>query len=77
MALRFEEALTELQSIVRKLEGGELPLEEGLKQFEDGIKLIRSCQSYLTQVEQKVRILTSSSESQTQSEPFHAQENST
>lgn len=76
MTLKFEDALNELQSIVRKLEGGELPLEEGLKQFEEGIKLVRSCQSHLTQAEQKVRILTSSAGASPQTEPFHVQENS-
>ena len=53
----FEQALTELESIVEKLEHGELSLEESLLQFERGIALARSCQDSLKQAEQKVEIL--------------------
>jgi len=53
----FEKALAELEAIVDKLEHGELPLEEALRQFEQGIALARSCQDSLKQAEQKVEIL--------------------
>ena len=53
----FEKALTELEAVVERLEHGELPLEEALKQFERGIELARSCQVALKQAEQKVEIL--------------------
>jgi exodeoxyribonuclease VII small subunit len=53
----FEKALSELEAVVERLEHGELPLEEALKQFEKGIELARSCQSALKQAEQKVEIL--------------------
>jgi exodeoxyribonuclease VII small subunit len=53
----FEQALGELESVVDRLEHGDLPLEEALKQFERGIELARSCQSALKQAEQRVEIL--------------------
>jgi|SaaInlV_100m_DNA_4_1039707.scaffolds.fasta_scaffold02732_3 exodeoxyribonuclease VII small subunit len=54
----FEKSLSELEQLVSTMEGGELTLEESLKQFESGIKLIRGCQTALTDAEQKVEILT-------------------
>jgi len=53
----FEQALEDLEATVERLERGELPLEEALKQFERGIGLARSCQLALKQAEQKVEIL--------------------
>jgi exodeoxyribonuclease VII small subunit len=53
----FEQALADLESVVEKLEHGELPLEEALRQFERGIALARSCQESLKQAEQKIEIL--------------------
>ena len=50
--------MAELEDIVERLEHGELPLEESLRQFERGVELTRSCQTALKQAEQKVRILT-------------------
>jgi len=55
--LDFEQALGELETVVERLEHGELPLEEALKQFERGVELARSCQAALKQAEQKVEIL--------------------
>ena len=55
--INFEQALTELNSIVDAMETGGLSLDESLKQFEKGIKLTRQCQSLLQEAEQKVKIL--------------------
>ena len=55
--LDFEQALAELESLVARLEGGELPLEEALKAFERGVMLTRQCQSSLKAAQQKVEIL--------------------
>jgi len=54
----FEAAMTELEAIVERLEHGDLPLEESLKQFERGVELTRSCQAALKKAEQKVQVLT-------------------
>jgi len=53
----FERSLAELESLVQKLESGDLPLEEALKTFERGIALTRSCQTALKAAQQKVEIL--------------------
>ncbi len=55
----FDATLSELESIVQKMEQGDLPLEEALKQFEQGIALVRQAQQKLDQAEQKVQILLS------------------
>ncbi len=57
----FEFALEQLQSTVKKLEAGELSLEEALKGFEEGVRLARFCQGHLQAAEQKVELLMKSS----------------
>jgi len=54
----FEEALSELEALVERMEGGEMTLEESLGAFERGIALTRICQQALQAAEQKVEILT-------------------
>ena len=54
---RFEDSLNKLEKIVSKLEEGEIPLEESLKLFEEGIRLSRLCSQKLDEVERKVEIL--------------------
>jgi exodeoxyribonuclease VII small subunit len=53
----FETAMRDLESIVERLERGDLPLEQSLAEFERGILLTRRCQSALKDAEQKVEIL--------------------
>ncbi|MCY1504683.1 Exodeoxyribonuclease 7 small subunit [compost metagenome] len=53
----FEQSLAELQTLVERLESGELSLEDSLGAFEQGIRLTRECQAALSQAEQKVQIL--------------------
>ena len=53
----FETSLKELEKIVRRLENGELSLEESLKLFEDGVKLSRECQERLNQAERRIEVL--------------------
>jgi len=53
----LEKSLKELETIVEKLEEGDIPLEESLKEFEKGVKLSRDCQTALKDAEQKVQIL--------------------
>jgi exodeoxyribonuclease VII small subunit len=53
----FESSLGELEKIVRKLEDGDLSLEESLKLFEDGVKLSRECQERLNQAERRIEVL--------------------
>lgn len=53
----FEASLKELEKVVRRLEEGELPLEESLKLFEDGVRLSRECQERLNQAERRIEVL--------------------
>lgn len=53
----FETSLKELEKVVRRLEEGELPLEESLKLFEDGVRLSRECQERLNQAERRIEVL--------------------
>jgi len=57
--LSFEQALDGLTALVDKLESGELPLEESVAAFEQGVKLSRRCESLLDQAEQRLQILDS------------------
>lgn len=56
----FEQSMRELEALVERLERGDLPLEEALKQFERGVALTKSCQAALKAAEQKVEILLKS-----------------
>ncbi|WP_394204848.1 exodeoxyribonuclease VII small subunit [Shewanella waksmanii] len=67
--LTFEESLNELENIVVALEQGDVSLDDALKQFERGIKLVRHSQGKLEQAQQKVAILTQDGE-QTQLSPY-------
>lgn len=53
----FEASLSNLEKIVRRLEEGDLPLEESLKLFEDGVRLARECQERLNQAERRIEVL--------------------
>lgn len=54
----FEATLAELEGLVERMEQGEIPLEESLKDFERGIELTRKCQQALKDAEQKVQQLS-------------------
>ena len=53
----FEAALKKLESIVQRLEQGELPLEESLTLYEEGIRLSRLCHAKLEEAEGKIELL--------------------
>lgn len=54
---KFETAMARLEEIVQEFEQGDLPLEQSLKLFEEGIKLSRICNTRLEEAERKVEIL--------------------
>jgi len=53
----FEAALTELEAIVARMEGGQLPLKESLAAYERGARLLQYCQGALRDAQQQVEIL--------------------
>jgi exodeoxyribonuclease VII small subunit len=69
----FEDAMKELEDIVKRLESGDLPLEESLKIFEEGVALSRYCFNKLEEAEKRVSILVKG-EGETKREPFQAEE---
>lgn len=54
---RFEDALEKLEDIVRRMEAGEMTLEESLKAFEEGIRLSRLCAKKLDEADRRVDLL--------------------
>lgn len=61
-AVPFEQRSARLEEIVIRLESGELPLEESLALYEEGVALVSSCMQELNEAEQKVRILRRTTE---------------
>ena len=56
--ITFEDALARLEEIVRMLESGSAPLDKSLELFEEGVKLVKMCNSQLDNVEQRIKILS-------------------
>ena len=56
--LKFEDALKKLEETVAILESGKAPLDESMKYYEEGVKLVRLCSDKLTQARQKITEVT-------------------
>jgi exodeoxyribonuclease VII small subunit len=65
----FEASLTELENVVKEMEGGELPLERSIQLFEKGMALSETCRKQLLEAETRVEILIRK-EGRYQAEPF-------
>ncbi|HLC40824.1 MAG TPA: exodeoxyribonuclease VII small subunit [Methylomirabilota bacterium] len=68
--LKFEDALARLELIVQTLEAGNLPLEESLKAFEEGVALTRFCARYLEEAERRIELLTKDEHGVLRPQPF-------
>ncbi len=51
----FEQALAEVESIIQRIEEGQLGLEEQIAEYERGVRLLRRCREVLTRAEQRVQ----------------------
>ena len=71
---KFEDAMARLEDIVEDLEGGELPLEDSLKAFEEGMKLLTFCSDKLDEVEKRVSVLVKESDGRYSKKPFDEDE---
>lgn len=71
---KFEEALQKLEAIVTQMEEGDLPLEETLKAFEEGVRLARFCASKLDEAERKVEKLMRDQAGKLQTATFSEEE---
>jgi exodeoxyribonuclease VII small subunit len=70
---KFEGALGKLESIVRRMEAGEMTMEESLKAFEEGIKLARFCTIKLDEADRRVDLLLRQ-EGELVAKPFEGEE---
>ena len=70
----FEEALRKLEAIVAQMEEGDLPLEESLKAFEEGVRLAKLCTKKLDEAERKVEKLIRDQAGKLQTTPFSEEE---
>ncbi len=66
----FEQSLTRLDEIVRRMERGDVPLEEALSLFEEGTGLVASCTKLLDEAEMKVVRLTKGADGQPEETEF-------
>jgi exodeoxyribonuclease VII small subunit len=70
----FEKAFQQLETIVRRLEGEEMPLDDSLQLFEEGIRLSRFCHQRLEEVEKKIELILADAKGQPVTEPFEDDE---
>jgi exodeoxyribonuclease VII small subunit len=66
----FEEAMKRLETIVQELENGDLPLEQAMKKFEEGIQLSKFCSGKLDETERKITVLLQDQDGRTVEKPF-------
>ncbi|MFQ5989866.1 MAG: exodeoxyribonuclease VII small subunit [Candidatus Methylomirabilales bacterium] len=68
--VKFEEALAKLEAVVNRLESGELPLEESLRLFEEGVHLTKVCAHRLEEAERRIAILKKDERGELLETPF-------
>ncbi|UCH91056.1 MAG: exodeoxyribonuclease VII small subunit [Nitrospirota bacterium] len=73
-AIKFEKALSRLETIVTELETGELSLDDSLKIFEEGVKLSKTCLKMLDDAERKVEILVQDKDGRKRIQAFSLEE---
>src|SRR6266436_6301405 len=72
--LTFESAIQRLEKIVADMEAAELPLEDVLKRYEEGTRLVRFCSQKLDEAEKKIELLTKKADGSVKLEPFETDE---
>ena len=72
--LKFEEAFQKLEAIIKKLDEGNLTLEDSLKVFEEGVHLSRFCSQKLDEAEKRVDLLLKESSGRLIPQPFSLEE---
>lgn len=70
--VKFEQAMARLEAIVGELEKGDLPLDESLKIFEEGIRLSKNCLKVLEEAEHKIEVLVQDKNGKRQLRAFSA-----
>jgi len=69
----FEDSIKQLEKIVEQLEKGDLPLEDSVKLFEEGVRLSSACKQELDEAEGKVQLLVKQRDGSMKAEPFPPQ----
>ena len=69
----FEQAIQRLEKIVADMEAAELPLEDLLKKYEEGTRLVRFCSQKLEEAEKKIELLTKKTDGSVYLKPFTAE----
>lgn len=70
MAEKFETSLAKLEDVVKRLESGELALDDALKAFEEGVKHAAICNRKLNEAEKKIELLLKQKDGSFRTEPF-------
>src|SRR5260221_8116155 len=70
----FEKSFQQLEAVVKRLESEEMPLDESLQLFEEGIRLSRFCNQKLEEVEKKIELILADAKGQPRIEPFESEE---
>lgn len=68
----FEQSIKQLEEIVQELEAGDLPLEQAIRKFEEGMELSKFCAQKLEETEQRITLLTQNDRGQAVEKPFMA-----
>jgi exodeoxyribonuclease VII small subunit len=72
--LTFEQAIQRLEKIVADMEGAELPLEDVIRRYEEGTRLVRFCSQKLEEAERKIEVLTKKTDGSVALEPFEPEQ---
>ena len=73
-SMNFEDALGELENIVRSLESGQAPLENSIQSYERGIALKKHCETKLREAQAKIEKITVANDGTISTEPLDPQE---
>ena len=68
----FEKSMEQLETIIKELEGGDLPLEKAIERFEEGIKLSKFCSDKLDETEKRISVLMQEIDGRLQEVPYEA-----
>ncbi|QCQ21957.1 exodeoxyribonuclease VII small subunit [Desulfoglaeba alkanexedens] len=72
---KFEEALKDLEKIVERLEKGDVPLEEAMEAFSEGVQLVRFCHQKLDEAEKTLQMLVKDQDDRWATAPFEPPKN--
>ena len=71
---KFETMLEKLEALVEKIETGEISLEDSLKAYEEGMRLVKSCEEYLGAAQRRIKVLVKDREGNRREEDFEGME---